>query len=241
MKYLKVFLIILILGMAFTGETWATEASLKCSPSTGTYKVGDTFTVSYNLDTRTFPSYGADLELTYDGAIIEPNSTQSTPATSVTNWSSPATNTVNTSSAIISLDYGKTQVAYTGSTSLGSITFKTKAAGQAQINYTFFSQYDDTTPGVAKVWGKKNGVDTTNILTDVNNCLYVVEAEAPTIAPTVPAGGSTPTNAPTSAPSPTISTIPPLGGEKTTISLIVMGILLLGGGIAVPLISKRTY
>ena len=240
MKYLKVFLIVLILEIALTGKAWATEASLKCSPATGTYKVGDTFSVSYDLDTRTFPVYGADLELTYDGTIIEPSSTQSTAAVSVTKWSSPTTNTVNASSATISLDYGKTQPAYTGSTSLGSITFKAKAAGQAQIQYTFFQQYDDTTPGAAKIWGKKNGVDTTNILTDVNNCLYVVEAEAPTTAPTVPAGGSTPTIGPTSAPSPTISTIPPLGGEKTTISLIAMGILMLGGGIVIPLISKRT-
>ncbi len=239
MKYLKVFLIILILEIAFTGKARATEASLKCSPATGTYKVGDTFSVSYDLDTRTFPAYGADLELTYDGTIIEPSSTQSTAAVAVTKWSSPTTNTVNVSSATISLDYGKTQPAYTGSASLGSITFKAKAAGQAQIQYTFFQQYDDTTPGAAKVWGKKNLVDTTNILTDVNNCLYVVEAEAPTTAPTAPAG-STPTKVP-SAPSPTISTIPPLGGEKTTISLIAMGILMLGGGIIWPLISKRTY
>jgi hypothetical protein len=167
----------------------ATEASARCSPTTGTYTVGQTFTVDYTLDTRGFPIYGADIEATYDQAIIEAVGTSSTAVTTGTKWTTPTTNKIDVSSGKtgkISLDYGKAQTAYTGSGSVGQIQFKAKAAGQATFAYTFFQQYDDTTPGVIKVWGKKDGTNITNILTDVNNCIYVITEAETSPTPTTP-------------------------------------------------------
>lgn len=240
MRLLTIILAVIILSQLFVNPAFATEASLKCSPSTGTYKVGETFEVEYVLDTRTFEAYGADIEATYDGDIIETVGSQSTAITAVTGWGQPTTNLINASSALISLDFGKAQSAYKGSTTIGKVMFKGKSAGQAQLNYNFFQQYDDTTPGVAKVWGKKNGTDISNILTDVNNCIFIIEAQTPIATPTAPPVGNLPTSGPTSPPSPTISVIPPLGGENTTISLLGISAVLIGTGIFLPyVLSKR--
>ena len=235
---LILFVIVFLAAIISTAETaYATEASLKCSPSTGTFKVGDSFSVDYTLDTRTFPVYGADIIATFDTGILEAVGTQSTPVTTSTNWGQPATNTIDSVLGKITLEYGKTQPAYTGSSSIGQITFRAKVSGQAQFNYTFFQQYDDTTPGVAKVWGKRDGVNLTNILTDVNNCIYVIEGTTtPTTAPSQPTptlAPGAPTNTPLpQQPAPTISELPRSGSMETTISFLGIATLLVTIGTA---------
>lgn len=201
MKKLIILLLLSVGSLIIPQPVLATEASARCAPTTGTYTVGQTFTVDYTLDTRGFPVYGADIEATYDQGILEAVGTTSTPVTTSTNWTAPTTNKIDISSGKtgkISLDYGKAQAVYTGTGSVGQVQFKAKAAGQATFAYTFFQQYDDTTPGVIKVWGKKDSTNITNILTDVNNCIYVItEAETP----------PTPTNPPNVTP------LPPKCGE----------------------------
>ena len=209
--------------LSFPQKALATKASLSCSPSSGTFNVGDTFTVQYLLDTRTFPAYGADLNITYDAGVLQASSSSSTPITTVTNWTAPTTNTVDPSLGKIHMDYGNTQPAYTGSTAIGQITFTAAAAGQAQFQYVFFQQYDDTTPGVAKVWGKKDLVNLSNILTDVTNCIYVVSG------PTTPA----PTTA-GNTPIPSVSELPNTGSTETTVSLLLFGFIILTAGAAIP-------
>ncbi len=212
-------------------EAFATKASLSCTPSSGTFNVGDTFTVQFNLDTRTFPVYGADLNMTYDASVIQASGSASSPITTVTNWSAPTTNTVDTSLGKIHMDYGNSQPAYTGNTSIGQITFKAIQPGQAQFQYVFFQQYDDTTPGVAKVWGKKDGVNLSNILTDVTNCIYVVSGPVTnTPGPTSP-GGTTPL--------PTVSVLPNTGTVETTVTLLLFGMIIMTIGAAIPAIGFR--
>lgn len=231
MKKLLLFTVLLslLVYIANPVPVYATSANLSCSPATGTYNIGDTFTVDYLMDTRTYQAFGADIVATYDPAILDVVGTQSTPVTTTTNWGQPTANTVDTSLGKINLDYGQTQPAFTGHGSVGQITFKAKAAGQVQFNFVFFQQYDDTTPGVAKVWGKKDNVNLSNILTDVTNCLFVVAASVPTSTP-APAG-------PTSTPGPTVppvTQLPRSGSSETTVGLLGLSLLFFVLGAVIP-------
>jgi len=229
---------LLIFLLVSVSKAYATQASLSCTPSTGTYNVGDTFTVDYILDTREFPVFGAVIEATFDPGIILPQAANSTPVKSVTSWTDPVTNTVDNALGKISMDYGNTQASFTGNTSIGQLLFKAMAAGQTQFNYTYFQPYDDTTPVVAKVWAKVKGENLSNGLSDVYNCIYLVEAsEVPTATPTLVSG------VPTSTPEPGIPTPTPTppraGSAETTISLFALSFLLIGLGVAAPAIAGR--
>lgn len=166
-------------NLAYTveGIEGITRASLSCTPSTGTYNIGDTITADLHLDTRGFSVFGSDIYLTYDPTILEALGSKLIPLTDSTNWTGPISNIVDPTSGKIHLDYDNNQEAYTGSTSAAQISFKAIREGTAQLPYIFFQQYDDTTAGVTKVWGKKDGINLTNILTDVNNCIYVIKSE----------------------------------------------------------------
>src|SRR3989338_479633 len=102
----------------------AASSTLKCSPSTGTYKVGDSFTVEYILDTQNFEAFGADVTATYDPGVIQAATTASTPVITSTNWSDPGQNSIDNSLGKIELIYGNSQSAYTGSASIGSVSFR---------------------------------------------------------------------------------------------------------------------
>ncbi|OGG27077.1 hypothetical protein A2960_02970 [Candidatus Gottesmanbacteria bacterium RIFCSPLOWO2_01_FULL_39_12b] len=233
-----VFILVLVSALIFSSSSvFATEASLKCTPSTATYKVGDTFTVDYNLDTRTFPVFGANVVATYDPSILQVVGTSSTPVTTSTQWGTPVTNTIDSTLGKITLDYSNTQPSWTGSSSIGQVTFKTKTTGQAQFNFVFFQQYDDTTPGVAKVWSKKDGTNLSNILTDVNNCLYVISGVTP--SPTNAPPGPTATSQPTVPP---VTELPRSGNTETTVSLLgLAGLFLIIGSVMPAIVLKSDY
>lgn len=232
-------LIFMLVGMTIlTKDVFATSSNLRCVPSTGTFKVGDTFNVDYALDTRSFPVFGADVVATFDSGIIEATTGQSSALLDVTHWTAPTTNTIDSSLGKIRLDFGNAQSSFTGNTVLGRAMFRAKAPGQAQFNFTFFQQYDDTTPGVAKVWGKRDGTNLSNILTDVNNCIYVVEAATPTTPPAAP---TTPPSQPTSAAAPTavVTELPRAGRMEDTIGLLLLSMLFLGVGGILPVFAFR--
>lgn len=247
----KILLTLLLLIAFFPKSTvWATEANLKCSPASGTFNVGDTFSVEYVLDTRTFGVFGADVVATYDPNILDVPSPPSISLTTATNWGQPAKNTIDTTLGKIELDYGSAQPTYTGSSSIGKVTFKAKATGQAQFNFTFLQPKDNTTPGVAKVWGKLDGTNLSNILSDVNNCIYVINASVatptgappPTFGPTCAAGtpeaSGTPCPSATKAPVPTVSQLPRSGSAVETLALLVLaGLFFIGA--AVPMVFVR--
>lgn len=208
------------------GAVYATRASLLCEPASGTYNVGDTITVNYKLDTRSFPTYGADVVATFTSSVLEAQGTSSTAGTTDTKWTAPTTNTIDASLGKIRLDYGKNQASYSGTTTIGQGTFKAKAAGQAQFNFVFFQQYDDTTidGGAAKVWGKKTeGGAISNILTDVTNCIYVIGT-----APTSPPGTPVPTT-------PVVTSLPRSGTGEVTMGLLALAAIFITGGLIFPL------
>ncbi len=213
-------------------SAWATKASLSCTPANGTYNVGDTINVSYVLDTRTFQAFGSDLYITYDAGMLEATGTQSTIVTTDTKWTTnPVSNTVDSSLGKIHLDYGNSQAAYTGSSTIGSISFRAKQAGQAEFKYTFFQQYDDTTPGVAKVWGKKDGTTLSNILTDVTNCIYVIS----TAVTSTPG----PTSPPAATSAPVVSELPRSGSTETTMALVLFAFFIMGLGLVIPAFNLK--
>lgn len=235
MKLVSIILVFISFGLLFVFKplkVWATQASLSCTPATGTYNIGDVFTVDYVLNTRNFDSYGTEIVATYDTSLIEAVVTTSTAITTSTNWTTPTTNTVDSTLGKIDMDFGKAQTVFKGTSSIGQITFRAKAAGQAQFNFSFFQQYDDTTPagGAVKVWGKKDGTNISNILTDVTNCIYVIAEK-----------GVTPTPIITRPPSTPIPTVPPVtelprsGVFETTLVFIFLGIVFLGFGVFLPI------
>lgn len=232
MKFIALLFVGLLasLSLFFPTSVWATASSLSCSPSVGNYNIGDQITVDYVLDTRNFQAFGADLNITYDSTVLEATTAQSTVVSTSSGWSSAITNTVDSALGKIHLDFGNAQTASSGSGTLGRITFRTKKAGQAKFEYTFFQQYDNTTPGVAKVWGKKDGTNLSNILTDVTNCIYVVSGPITTTpAPTSPPG----------TPVPTVSELPRAGTTETTIMLLAFATLLLTIGGVIPVFILR--
>lgn len=205
---------------------YATRASIMCEPASGTYNIGDTITVNYKLDTRSFAVTGADIVSTYTSSVLEAQGNQSTASTTDTKWSAPTTNSIDAGLGKIRLDYGKAQTAYTGLTTIGQAIFKAKAAGQAQFNFVFFQQYDDTTidGGAAKVWGvKTEGSAVSNILTDVTNCIYVIAQAGPTSSP-----------APTT---PVVTSLPRSGSGEVTMGLFILASLFVGSGLIIPLFA----
>ena len=225
MKILRIFIVILFVFAIYPKSlVLATRASLLCEPATGTYNIGDTITVNYKLDTRSFPATGADIVATYTSSVLDVVGTQSTAATTDTKWTAPVTNTVDSNLGKIRLDYGKAQAAFTGSSTIGQATFKAKAAGQGQFNFVFFQQYDDTTidGGAAKAWGvKTQGGAVSNILTDVTNCIYVIGQAGPTSTP-----GPT---------VPLVTQLPRSGSGEVTMSLLLLAGIFVTGGLIFPL------
>lgn len=211
-------------------SVYATEAGLTCTPTSGTYSIGDNIVVDLVLNTRSFPVYGASIVSTYSTTFADVVGLAS-PVTSVTNWSTPTTNAVDATLGKITLDYGSAQAAFTGNTAIGRVTFKAKAAGQLEVGYTFFQQYDDTTPGVTKVWGKKDGTTLSNILTDVSSCIYNITATAPTATPGPSATAAPTTAASTPVPTVSIAELPRTGATENMIILtgVAAGLIILGG------------
>jgi len=231
---LSVFIILfLILITPVTVLAQQLKASFGCSPASGTYKVGETFTVDYNLNTRSNQVLGADLYATFDTTILEPVGTQSTLVTNKTGWTTATANSVDTSLGKIHLDYGSNQATFSGSGPIGQIAFKAKSAGQAQFNFTFFQPNDNTTPAVAKVWGKPDGTNLSNILTDVTNCIYAVESAVATPTATLVPASPTPTRTAIGGPTvvPTVSNLPRSGSAQITYSFLILAVLLVGAGV----------
>ncbi len=201
----------------------ATQAQLACSPTTSTVAVGGTITSDIVLNTRSFQILGADAILTYTTGILDTDSASVVPVTTNTNWTNPINKLVDTTLGKIELDYGSSQSAYTSSGSIGRITFTARQPGNANVNFVFFQEYDNTTAGVAKVWGLKGSATPSNVLTDVVDCVYTVTGV--TAAPSSPTSPVTQT---------TPGVLPPTGGGDTTLLLVGGGLVLAFLGILLP-------
>ena len=176
MKTKLLLAIIFFSSLFFLGakKSLATHAQLACSPTTSTLEVGETITTDIILNTRSYKVTGAYPILTYTSTILDASSATLEAVTEDTGWSAPTKKTVDATTGKIEVDYGKTQDEFTSTGTIARVTFTAKKAGNANINFVFFSEYDDTTAGVAKVWGEKTAGVTSNILTDIVDCAYTV-------------------------------------------------------------------
>ncbi len=156
------------------------RSSLSCFPATGVIKKGDVVDVDIILDTKSgIPVYGADIWAKYDSSIFEALDSKSLPIVSTTNWHQPQTNIVDKNLGEIHLDYGNDQKAFSGNTSIGRVQFKVLRESTSIFQFIFFQQYDNITSHVSRIWGKRDGVNLSNSLTDVTNCIYIHATPTP--------------------------------------------------------------
>lgn len=224
MKKTALILVLLFWGLK-PGQALATDAQLACSPTTSTIAVGGSVTTDIILNTRNFQTYGANAILTYSSDLLSTSETDVVPVTTTTNWTSPS-KTVDQTLGKIEIDYGQDQSVFASTATIAKVTFTGIAPGTANINFTYFQEYDESS-GVAKVWGKKNPPTISNILTDVVNCAYTVTGETePTNTPppgtTVNPTSVNPTN------------LPRTGSGETTLVFMGIGAILIFLGLLFP-------
>src|SRR3989344_1743774 len=140
----------------------ASAATLSLSPSSQSVNVGDTFTISINLDTQGASIDGVDIRyLNYNPALLQAQ--QVTPGTLMP---STLANSINASVGRVAFSQvvaGGSQ--YKGSGGLATITFKAVASGNASVTFNH-TALNTTDSNVAS-----NGSD---ILTAVVNGSYTV-------------------------------------------------------------------
>jgi len=190
MKKLFTILFLFSIFISSAKSVFATQAGYSCTPAVVSKSVGDNVSVDIVLDARNFQIMGGEALLTYDTAKLTPNSTQVQPVTTATGWTAPIKNTIDTSLGKIDLDYGASQSAFKSQGTIGTVSFKVKDTGQAQINFIYFQAYD-ASPGVSTAWGNREVGKLSNVLTDATNCMISIGAGGPTASPTaLPRTGS---------------------------------------------------
>ncbi|HEY4480379.1 MAG TPA: cohesin domain-containing protein [Candidatus Paceibacterota bacterium] len=171
--------VIAIIGMLLV-PSLASAATLSVSPSSQSVNVGDTFTVTINLDTQGSQVDGVDLRyLNYNPALLQVQGNQITPGSLM-----PMTlaNTVNSSNGRITFS----QVAlggnkYNGSGVLATVTFKAIAEGSANLTFSHTSN-STTDSNVAA-----NGSD---VLSAVVNGSYTIGSGSSSSDNTSSGGGA---------------------------------------------------
>ena len=162
--------VILIAGILLV-PSMASAATLSLSPSSQSVNVGDTFTVSINLDTQGASVDGVDIRyLNYNPALLQVQ--QVTPGTLMP--ITPA-NSINASVGRITFSQvvvGGSQ--YKGSGALATITFKVLASGNASVTFNH-TALNTTDSNVAS-----NGSD---VLTAVINGSYTVNNPDTSVSP----------------------------------------------------------
>ncbi len=160
----------------------AQAASLYLSPSNGTYKVGQTFTVGVYVTSTDMAVNAYSGSLFFPQNIVDVTGISKSGITSL--WVSEPT--YSNAEGYISFEGIVLNPGFTGSGgSIISVTFKTKASGTAPIKFTSSSVLANDGLG-------------TNILSGVGNASFTVGTTGETPSPT-----PTPTPTPTPAPAPT--------------------------------------
>lgn len=148
---------------------FASAASLKLSPSSGTYGVGKTFTVSVIADSGTETFNSASGGLTFDKELLSVQSVSKN-GSALTLWAVEPSS--SNSAGTISFEGGNT-TALTGQRTLLSITFKALKEGSAKVSITSGS--------VLAADGKG-----TDLLTEKGEATYVITAAEATPPPPPP-------------------------------------------------------
>lgn len=197
--------------LSFPAKAWAATFSL--SPATKVVSVGDEFDVAVMIDTAGEAAVGADAIINYDALKL-----QAVSASLGSLFSVKSAEDKSTLGKIIfrATTAGATE-SFTGAGTFATITFKALAAGVVTVSFDF-TQGSTTDSNIAKSGG-------TDVLTAASSGTYTVSTSG--IGGT---GGS---------PLPTPSALPQAGVVEDTIGLLVGGLLFLGAGLALGLVSLR--
>lgn len=143
----------LVLGVAFTSFRKPAEttisadapvgtARLTLDPAKASAKVGDEVSFQVKLDTNEDPSVGIDLLVKYDPSLLEPVDADGQAAgvqiKPGTGYDFVAVNTVTTAKGLINYSAAQQPTSdpvEVAGTTVATLTFKTKAAGRAAINF----------------------------------------------------------------------------------------------------------
>lgn len=127
-------MLILSAGFLYSSPAKAASASLYFSPATGTYVIGDKFSVAVRVSASGQAINASEGTISYDKAILDLVSVSKS-GSIFTLWTSEPS--FNKSAGTISFGGGLQPPGYSGSSGkIISITFKTKAIGSAQVRFT---------------------------------------------------------------------------------------------------------
>jgi len=223
----KIFSIIFVVAVFLTSRpVFATGPMLKFSPSTGTYKNGETFKINIGVDSGTEKAQGVDVWVTFDASKVEVDSID------------PLVNDTFQFSMekFIHNDTGKFEVWFTAATSgsyegtvvtgdLATVTFRPKATGTVNVNFTC----NEGSLIDSNIIRAETG-DIINCASNINGVYTITDGGTanpdPTAVPT-----ASPNN-PTAAPTSTNNELPKTGTVETTIGLIIFGVVSLLSSLA---------
>lgn len=163
------------------------------TPSSGTHKAGDAFTVDLNIDTQNQEVASADVKLTYDSALLEVIKVDKG------TFFSDEASYIGTGKLFVGGFFREPFAAKNGSGKLATLTLKGKSAGTARLTFVCSTEKNDS-----------NILDTTSPPNDIIKCSGIQDS-AYTITGAL--AGPTATPKPTSTPTPGGPTAsPPVSG-----------------------------
>ncbi len=216
--YFGVFFASLAAFLALSVEpSFAAGATLNLNPSTVATSVGQTFTVTINLDTGGANTDGTRAVVLYDKDFLDVSKV--TPGTIYGQYpqnaqvTDPATGTIKISGI------ANTDTTYSGSGQFASIDFTAKAQGTANIKFDF-------TPGSTTDSNVADNATQTDILAQTNSATVTIAAGAVGASPS-PVGATTQPGA-TQQPQPT--QLPNTANINPTLTLSAVGAILVALG-----------
>jgi len=212
----KIFsLMLVLLSVLSVGPVMAAGPMLKFSPSTGSYTNGDTFKITIMVDSGSEKSQGVDAWVTFDSDKLEVVSIEkaATPAFAFTLGKNIYNDTGKFDISCASTDMS----AFEATTLLGNlvdITFKAKATGTANVNFTC-----NTGSTIDSNIFNTAASDVIDCASNVNG-VYTITA----------GGGSTTDPTATPVPATTVTDtsndeLPQTGSVGTTIGLLIFGMV----------------
>lgn len=134
-------------ALALQGSASAASASLSLSPASGSYTVGNKFTVTIN-ETSTDVINAAEPDLTYNTSQLQFDSLTNTGAFDIPG---PTTS----GNGVVKIPVAKSGSGLTGTQTIGTVTFKVLAAGSSTISFAGTSAIvTGPTPPPTNIWDK---------------------------------------------------------------------------------------
>lgn len=126
---------LVLLALTSSRASAAQTATLSLTPATVSTSVGQTFTVSIQLNTGGTPSDGARIIMLYDKNLL--TATKITPGTMFKEYPTNAQSIDTTTGTVKISGIADTNQTFTGAGTFASVEFTAKAPGSAQIGFDF--------------------------------------------------------------------------------------------------------